>query len=91
MMNMRVAIPVKRDKFGRDTADYTRLEWFAKIVEETHEAMNADVEHLPEGLTDIITVCVSFLDALGCDEEIRAGLHVGVNGKNYARGYLEIN
>lgn len=90
MADMRVPIPVTRDNHGRDTADYTRLEWFAKIIEETHEAMNADNKHLPEELTDIITVCVSFLNALGYNELERAELQRDVNAKNYGRGYWRL-
>ncbi len=39
-------------------------------------------------LTDVITLCTSWLDALGCDEEARGELHRRVNEKNEARGYL---
>ena len=38
-------------------------------------------------LTDVITVCTSWLDALGHDEEARGKLQKRVNEKNKARGY----
>ena len=38
-------------------------------------------------LTDVITVCTSWLDALGHDEEARGKLQERVNEKNKARGY----
>lgn len=38
-------------------------------------------------LTDVITVCVSWLDTLGYDEAARDRLQQGVNEKNKARGY----
>ena len=48
----------------------------------------ADEEALAEKLTDVITVCVSWLDALGFNEEARGDLHRMVNEKNKARGYF---
>lgn len=42
---------------------------------------------LAEELTDVITVCVSWLDALGYDEAARGRLQRGVNEKNRRRGY----
>ena len=43
---------------------------------------------LAEDLTDVIHVCVSWLDAEGWDEEARGELHRLVNEKNKARGYF---
>ncbi len=43
---------------------------------------------LAEELTDVITVCVSWLDALGYDEEMRGELQRLVNEKNKKRGYF---
>ena len=48
----------------------------------------ADEEALAEKLTDVITVCVSWLDALGYDEEMRGELHRRVNEKNKKRGHF---
>ena len=39
-------------------------------------------------LTDVIHVCISWLDAEGWDEEARGELHRRVNEKNRERGYL---
>ena len=87
------------------------VEWIAKLMEETNEAIqeavileeNADedgtVDHDKYGLvdvkkrlsmelTDVIHVCVSWLDAGGWDEEARGELHRRVNEKNRERGYF---
>ena len=45
-------------------------------------------ERLAEELTDVITVCVSWLDALGYDEAARGELQRIVNEKNKERGYF---
>ena len=56
------------------------------------EAMNEVVqgarERLAMELTDVIHVCVSWLDAEGWDEEARSELHRYVNEKNKDRGYF---
>ena len=56
------------------------------------EAMNKVIldarERLALELTDVIHVCVSWLDAGGWDEEARGELHRRVNEKNEARGYF---
>lgn len=76
--------------------------WVAKLNEEVYEAMlesayverlaaeadDDDVACLAEELTDVITVCVSWLNALGYDEYMRGELHRHVNEKNKARGYF---
>ena len=63
--------------------------WVAKLNEEVYEAMlesayverlaaeadDDDVACLAEELTDVITVCVSWLNALGYDETMRGELH----------------
>lgn len=43
---------------------------------------------LAEELTDVITVCVSWLHALGYDEYLRGEVQRRVNEKNKARGYF---
>ena len=84
--------PVKRDKNGKLTADYTRREWFLKITEEVLEAWEiVDTEYHARELVDVITVCISRLDALGFDEEARADLFAYVNKKNEQRGYFKDN
>lgn len=45
-------------------------------------------ERLAMELTDVITVCTLWLDALGYDEEARAEIQERVNEKNKERGYL---
>lgn len=74
------------------------VEWIAKLMEETNEAIqeahtfsqlkrkNAR-ERLAMKLTDVVHVCVSWLNADGWDEEARGELHRLVNEKNKARGY----
>lgn len=89
------------------------VEWIAKLMEETNEAiqeaytisqleqtrkktpceaMNEVVqnarERLAMELTDVITVCVSWLDAEGWDEEERGEVQKRVNEKNRERGYF---
>ena len=50
----------------------------------------ADEEALAEKLTDIITVCTSWIDALGYDEVKRGKLQERVNEKNLRRGNRSI-
>ena len=56
------------------------------------EAMNEVIqdarERLAMELTDVIHVCISWLDADGWDEEARGELHRLVNEKNEKRGYF---
>lgn len=90
-------------------SDAERMEWIAKLVEETNEViqevqivsqlekMDNEVlstvfwearKRLAMELTDVITVCVSWLDAEGWDEEERDELQRLVNEKNRERGYF---
>ena len=59
------------------------------------EAMNEVIQdarvRLAMELTDVIHVCISWLDAEGWDEEARGDLHRRVNEKNRERGYFGIN
>lgn len=87
--------------------DADALDWVAKLIEETNEAVyearivrnlaraNEDIlnkplqearKRLAEDLTDVIHVCVSWLDAEGWDEEARGELHRLVNENNKKRG-----
>ena len=89
--------------------DAERMEWIAKLVEETHEVVQeaqivaqlekADEEalstvlwdarrRLAMELTDVKTLCESWLYAEGWDEEERADLQRLVNEKNKERGYF---
>ena len=74
------------------------VEWIAKLMEETNgaiqEAHNVSQfklqkarERLAMKLTDVVHVCVSWLNAEDWDEEARGELHRLVNEKNRARGY----
>ena len=76
-------------------------EWIAKLNEEVYEVIREtayverladeadddDVERLAEELTDVITVCTSWLHALGYDEKARGEVQKRVNEKNRERGY----
>lgn len=53
-----------------------------------NEVIQGARERLAMELTDVIHVCVSWLDAEGWDEEARGELHRRVNEKNRARGYF---
>ena len=60
----------------------------ARCGEEDEAAIEAVETNLAEELTDVITVCVSWLDALGYDEKARGVVQRRVNEKNKARGYF---
>ena len=71
-------------------------EWFAKLEEEVTEAHEAAVlyenglQHkrfIADELTDVITVCTSFLEAIGYNEHERMAVQRRVNEKNQRRGY----
>ena len=78
------------------------VDWAAKLNKEVYEVIRGaayiarladeadddDVERLAEELTNVITVCTSWLDALGYDEEKRGELHRRVNEKNCEQGYF---
>lgn len=64
------------------------VEWIAKLNEETNEAIQDARKRLALELTDVIHVCVSWLDAEGWDEEARGELHRRVNEKNKKRGFF---
>ena len=89
--------------------DAERMEWIAKLIEETHEVVQeaqivaqlekADEEalstvlwearkRLAMELTDVKTLCESWLYAEGWDEEERDELQRLVNEKNEERGYF---
>ena len=85
------------------TAEYTVKDWRKKLKEEYREVKQAVAEFdfwlaptniekskakLAEELTDVITVCTSWLNAFGYDEKARAELQRKVNEKNAERGYF---
>ena len=87
---METPRPVIRDGNNKLVENYTHDEWFAKIMEEVFEAHEADdKESLGYELADIITVCTSYLNALGYDERACAEFYRHVNFKNEQRGYFE--
>lgn len=74
------------------------VEWIAKLMEETNEAIQeahtfsqfkrkSSRERLAMKLTDVVHVCVSWLNADDWDEAARGELHRIVNEKNKERGY----
>ena len=82
-------LPVKSDRNGKIVKNYTRREWFEKIMEEVLEAHGAKSNtKTAEELTDIITVCVSYLEALGFNAQARAEIQAKINNKNRLRGYF---
>lgn len=65
---------------------------YHKILEHGYGSRDIDrAKAIKEGLamelTDVITVCVSWLDTLGYDELARERLQAQVNEKNRKRGY----
>ena len=75
-----------REEMEEVIAEAERIE-----LNENTGALGGDKEHLAGELTDVITVCVSWLDALGYDEEERDEWQRLVNEKNRKRGYHEEN
>jgi hypothetical protein len=74
------------DEVVQEAAEYH------KILEHAHgnsypDRAKAIKEGLAMGLTDIITICTSWLYAIGYDEEARCQLQRCVNEKNRKRGY----
>ena len=67
--------PVVRDGNGKLIKDHTPRDFY--------------LEDVAEEIADIITVCISYLDANGYDEEKRSELFAKVNEKNEKRGYFE--
>jgi len=63
-------------------------ELYDMCVDEDDIPVEGFKNSLMEELTDVITVCVSWLDALGCDAQKRSDLQDIINEKNRARGYF---
>ena len=83
-------LPVKKDNFGWSVAYYDERQWFLKLQEEIFEAFNTtSMQERAQELTDVITVCVSYLETLGFDQNARSELQHAVNVKNAARGYFK--
>ena len=52
------------------------------------KAVATTADRLALELTDVITVCTSWLHALGYDEYLRGEVQKRINEKNKARGYF---
>lgn len=92
-------IPVIRDGSGKMIKDYSLTDWVEALDEERVEVIDAAVEyrrypswnnrkHLLEELADLKTVCTSWQNAIGADEDERAEIQRAVNEKNRRMGYL---
>ncbi|WP_295156181.1 hypothetical protein [Selenomonas sp. AE3005] len=81
-------LPAVRDG-DRETSTYTTADWGLKVVEELEEVRKAKgLSQMAEEIADVITVGISWLNALGYNEQARAKIFRAVNDKNRARGYL---
>lgn len=57
--------------------------------EEYEKDVDFSRQWLAEELADLITVCISFLNWLGYDEEARSQLFKRINDKNFERGNFQ--
>ena len=74
---------------GRKVSTYTKSDWVLKVIEELEEVRKAEgLSQMTEEIADVITVGISWLNALGYNEQARARIFRAVNAKNRARGYL---
>ena len=81
--------PVIRDKNDKLVKDYSLREWYLKLQEEIFEAFE-DKEYINHyEIADIITVCISYLNAIGYNENGRSEIFAAVNEKNEKRGYFK--
>ena len=86
--------PVIRDGNGKLIKDHTPKDFFMKLQEEFWEVMETRFipqlkDRTAEEIADIITVCISYLNANGYDEKARAEIFAKVNAKNEKRGYFK--
>lgn len=94
-------MPVLHDRHQTYDANTSVRTWFQKLQEEVMEAHEKAVYYqlageddeerragLAEELTDVKTVCETYLHALGYDDRERAAIQRRVNAKNKRRGYL---
>ena len=92
--------PVICDGNGKRIKDYTPCDFFLKLQEEIFEVMEVqadidrdwngrDYDDVAEEIADVITVCISYLNAIGCNEEGRSEIFRRVNEKNEKRGYFK--
>ena len=80
--------PVVRDGNGKLAKNYSSRDWYLKLQEEIFEAFVSTEKARAEEIADVITICISWLEALGYDEEKRSELFASVNEKNEKRGYF---
>ena len=81
--------PVINDGNGKRIKDYTPIEFYLKLQEEIFEAFE-DKEYVNHyEIADVITVCISYLNAIGYDEKGRSEIFRRVNEKNEKRGYFK--
>ena len=74
---------------NREMKRCSTVDWLAKVIEEVSEVGTAKNEPcMVEEIADFITVGISWLNALGYNEQARAKIFRAVNAKNRARGYL---
>ena len=79
-----------RNDGSRAVSEYTHKDWVNKIKEELLETVSAgSPEEMAEEITDIITVCTSWLESNGYDLNERKRLFKAVNIKNQGRGYFD--
>lgn len=79
--------PVIRDGNGKLIKDHTPRDFYLHLQEEIFEVMASPM--FGEEIADIITVCISYMNANGYDEEKRSEIFHRVNEKNEKRGYFE--
>ena len=83
--------PVDHDrKHDRPVKEWDAETWLGKLEEELQEVREApSKECRTEELLDIITVCTSWLEAMGVDLEKRLRYQKMINVKNEHRGYFK--
>lgn len=89
--------PVIRDGNGKPFKKHTSKYFFLRLQEEIFEVMEAENfgrddefdDSIAKEIADVITVCISQLEALGYDEEKRSEIFRRVNEKNERRGYFK--
>lgn len=82
--------PVIRDGNGKLIKDHTPKDLYLKLQEEIFGIVwLVKPNQVIEKIADVITVCISYLNALGYDEEKRSELFAKVNEKNEKRGYFK--
>ena len=86
--------PVVRDGNGKLVKDYSARDWYLKLQEEIFEVSESIMEDVhaeitAEEIADVITVCISWLESFGYDEEKRSEIFAKVNEKNEKRGYFK--